>query len=128
MKARTLMVLPALFTLANTDGSATDLATDASTPPLSAIEATAIVRDQDTRRPWRPYRITLAPAKWIWLPAQRTLPNSFVLFRKEVELPAAPTRADGWIAADSRYKLTVNGQRVQWGPAPCDPRSRRGSG
>ena len=40
-----------------------------------------------------------------------------------MDLPAAPSRADGWIAADSRYKLTVNGQRVQWGPAPCDPRN-----
>ena len=67
--------------------------------------------------------MTLAPAKWIWLPAQRTLPNSFVLFRKEVQLAAPPARADGWIAADSRYKLTVNGQRVQWGTAPCDPRN-----
>ena len=28
----------------------------------------------------------------------------------------------GWMTADSRYRLTVNGQRVQWGPAPCDPR------
>ena len=28
----------------------------------------------------------------------------------------------GWLTADSRYRLTVNGQRVQWGPAPCDPR------
>jgi hypothetical protein len=65
----------------------------------------------------------LAPAKWIWLPAQRTLPNSFVLFRKEIDLAAAPTRASGWIAADSRYRLTVNGQRAAWGPAPCDPRN-----
>lgn len=24
--------------------------------------------------------------------------------------------------ADSRYELRVNGQRMQWGPAPCDPR------
>jgi hypothetical protein len=29
---------------------------------------------------------------------------------------------EGWIAADSRYLLFVNGQRVQWGPAPHDPR------
>ncbi len=34
----------------------------------------------------------------------------------------APVRASGWITADSRYRLSVNGQRVQWGPAPCDPR------
>jgi alpha-L-rhamnosidase len=98
-------------------------ASAAPTPPLSATEATAIRLGRDAREPWRPHAITLKPAKWIWLPAQRTLPNSFVLFRKEVDLPTVPTRADGWIAADSRYKLAVNGVRVQWGPAPCDPRN-----
>ncbi len=30
--------------------------------------------------------------------------------------------ATGWITADSRYRLTVNGRRIQWGPAPSDPR------
>ena len=86
-------------------------------------EATAAPARRRLAAAWQPHAVTLAPAKWIWLPAQRTLPNSFVLFRKEIELPAAPTRAEGWIAADSRYRLTVNGQRVQWGPAPCDPRN-----
>jgi len=66
--------------------------------------------------------LDLHPAKWIWLPSQRTLANSFVLFRKDLDLPARPTRASGWIVADSRYRLTVNGERVQWGPAPADPR------
>lgn len=33
-----------------------------------------------------------------------------------------PAEAKGWIAADSRYRLTVNGTYVQWGPAPHDPR------
>ena len=66
--------------------------------------------------------MTLDPAKWIWLPSERTLPNTFVLFRKEILLTAKPARAVGWLTADSRYRLTVNGQRVQWGPAPCDPR------
>jgi alpha-L-rhamnosidase len=66
--------------------------------------------------------IDLAPAEWIWFPSKRTLPNTFVLFRREFDLSEAPIRADGWISADSRYRLTVNGARVQWGPAPCDPR------
>jgi len=66
--------------------------------------------------------IDLSPAQWIWFPSARTLPNTFVLFRRELELPAMPRRALGWITADSRYRLTVNGVRVQWGPAPCDPR------
>ena len=64
----------------------------------------------------------LSPATWIWLPSQRTLANTFVLFRRTLELAERPARAAGWIAADSRYRLTVNGRRVQWGPAPADPR------
>ena len=91
--------------------------------PLSASEATDALHKALSQNAWYPQAVSLAPAKWIWLPAERTLPNSFVLFRKEVELADAPTRADAWISADSRYKLTVNGQRVQWGPAPCDPRN-----
>ncbi|MHB9049119.1 MAG: hypothetical protein ACYC35_24645, partial [Pirellulales bacterium] len=71
---------------------------------------------------WRPFAVDLAPAQWLWLPSQRTLPNTFVLFRKEIELAAVPTRAIAWLTADSRYRLTINGQRVAWGPAPCDPR------
>lgn len=69
-----------------------------------------------------PTAMDLSPAKWIWLPSERCLPNTFVLFRRTLTLAAAPRRATGWLTADSRYKLTVNGQRVQWGPAPCDPR------
>ena len=68
-------------------------------------------------------RVDLAPARWIWLPAERTLANSFVLFRRELELAQAPTSARGFVSADSRYRLFVNGRRVQWGPAPCDPRA-----
>jgi hypothetical protein len=66
--------------------------------------------------------LDLQPAKWIWLPSQRTLANTFVLFRQTLSLHQPPKAAVGWIAADSRYRLTVNGQRVQWGPAPHDPR------
>lgn len=64
----------------------------------------------------------LSPARWIWYPCGRTLPNTFVLFRHHLKLDAKPRRATGWICADSRYRFEVNGQRVQWGPAPCDPR------
>lgn len=111
-------------TMGGISGSALAATEDSGTrAPLSATEATAILRSGDPSASWQPHAVSLAPAKWIWLPAQRTLPNSFALFRKEIDLPAVPARADGWIAADSRYKLTVNGQRVQWGPAPCDPRN-----
>jgi hypothetical protein len=66
--------------------------------------------------------LDLRPATWIWFPSQRTLANTFVLFRRELVLVEVPKEAKGWILADSRYRLTVNGQRVQWGPAPFDPR------
>ena len=67
-------------------------------------------------------KLDLTPAKWIWYPSKRTLQNTFILFRKEVELAKKPVEAEGWLYADSRYLLFVNGHRVQWGPAPCDPR------
>ncbi len=69
-------------------------------------------------------RLDLAPARWIWLPCQRTLQNTMVLFRHEFSIDERPCTASGWIVADSRYRLTVNGQRVQWGPAASDPRSQ----
>ena len=67
----------------------------------------------------------LQPARWIWYPSGRTLPNTFVLFRREIAVPARIKRAAGWIAADSRYLLEINGRRIQWGPAPADPRGRK---
>ena len=66
--------------------------------------------------------LDLSPAQWIWWPSERTLANTVVLFRKVIELGSAPVSAKGWICADSRYRLWVNGERVQWGPAPSDPR------
>ncbi|MGO9113537.1 MAG: alpha-L-rhamnosidase C-terminal domain-containing protein [Thermoguttaceae bacterium] len=90
---------------------------------LSVEEADRVLHPAAGSPPWRPWRIDLAPARWIWLPSQRTLPNTFLLFRREVTLSGPPRRATGFITADSRYLLTVNGRRVQWGPAPCDPRS-----
>jgi len=66
--------------------------------------------------------LDLSPAKWIWYPSERTLQNTFILFRKEINLEDTEAIGKGWIIADSRYLLFVNGQRVQWGPAPSDPR------
>ncbi|NLF09584.1 MAG: alpha-L-rhamnosidase [Pirellulaceae bacterium] len=91
--------------------------------PLSVEELQSIEASLDVSERWRPHRADLSPAQWIWLPSQRTLPNTFVLFRREVKLDRAPLKATGFITADSRYRLTVNGRRVQWGPAPCDPRN-----
>jgi alpha-L-rhamnosidase len=87
-------------------------AADAGAPSPSTVAAAA-------RRPTLP---DLSPAKWIWYPSGRTLQNTFVLFRREITLPAIPRRATGWICADSRYRLEINGLPVQWGPAPSDPR------
>ena len=66
--------------------------------------------------------LDLSPAKWIWYPSERTLQNTFVLFRKEIQIDELPESAKGWIIADSRYILYINGERIQWGPAPSDPR------
>ncbi len=68
------------------------------------------------------YALDLSPAKWIWYPSQRTLANTFILFRKFITINKEIKSATGWILGDSRYKLTLNKQRIQWGPAPSDPR------
>jgi len=97
--------------------------TPPSGQPLGVAQLSAIhFGNGSPAEKWLPHRVTLEPAQWIWLPSERTLPNTFVLFRKEVDLSEKPVRATGWLTADSRYRLTINGHRVQWGPAPCDPR------
>jgi alpha-L-rhamnosidase len=82
-------------------------------PSHSAVASTSLSR---------PRMPDLSPARWIWYPSGRCLQNTFILFRREVELSGNLRRAIGWIAADSRYLLEVNGRRIQWGPAPSDPR------
>jgi alpha-L-rhamnosidase len=66
--------------------------------------------------------LDLSPAKWLWYPGDRTVPNTFVLFRRVLKLTAKPRKAIGWIIGESRYQLDVNGKRIQWGPSPSDPR------
>ncbi len=89
----------------------------AGEPPVSPQDTTAPSAPVPGRR-----LPDLRPARWIWYPSERCLQNTFFLFRRGLDLPSKPRRATGWIVADSRYLLTVNGQRIQWGPAPCDPR------
>lgn len=67
-------------------------------------------------------KLDFTPAKWIWYPSERTLQNSVFLFRKTVNIDSPHDSAKGWVLADSRYKLYVNGEYVQFGPAPFDPR------
>ena len=88
----------------------------AGSPLLAAAPAAQTATHNEPRLP------DLAPAEWIWYPSGRCLANTFVLFRRVLELPSKPVRATGWISAESRYRLDVNGRRVQWGPAPSDPR------
>ncbi len=88
----------------------------AAAPPAVPFASVALPSTAVSKLP------SLEPARWIWYPSERCLPNTFVLFRRELALEAPPRRAVGWIAADSRYRLDVNGQRIQWGPAPSDPR------
>jgi hypothetical protein len=61
--------------------------------------------------------LDLSPAKSLWHPGDRMLPNTFGLFRRVLQLNAKPKKAAGWIIAESRYLIEVNGGRVQWGPA-----------
>jgi len=90
--------------------------------PAAQTEKTLTPAEAADAERWQLHRMDLAPARWIWLPCGRVLPNTFVLFRRAFELPAKPERALAFVTADSRYRLTVNGNRVRWGPAPCDPR------
>ena len=66
--------------------------------------------------------IDLSPAKWIWPASERTLPNTFVKFRRDITVSGNVKSATGYILAQSRYLLKLNGERVQSGPAPSDPR------
>ncbi len=61
-------------------------------------------------------------ARWIWYPERRTLPSTFVFFRKTLDLGALPATASAWVTGNSRYMLFLNGRFLQRGPAPCDPR------
>jgi hypothetical protein len=92
-------------------------------PSSAAGEAGFTPPEPDARPPARKVSLPdLRPARWIWYPSGRCLANTFVLFRRAIELDSKPRRATGWVAAESRYRLEVNGRRIQWGPAPSDPR------
>lgn len=87
-------------------------ATPGSTTPAPALP---VIHDDSLT-------LDLTPAKWVWYRSGRCLQNTCVLFRKTVDLPGAAIRVSGWLTAESRYKLFVNGHYVQFGPAPSDPR------
>ncbi len=68
-------------------------------------------------------------AQWIWEKADGQ-PNSWMAFRKAVELPSVPEKAIAKIAVDSRYWLWINGELVVFeggfarGPQPAQPWKR----
>ena len=51
--------------------------------------------------------------------------NRWFLFRRRVDLPAAPDRAELTLTVDGRYQLFANGVRVGRGPVRCDPLHQR---
>jgi len=60
--------------------------------------------------------------QWCWVGKHLLLPwNTYVYFRREVDLPATPRRAVVRVSADARYTLYVNGVRVHQGPARFHP-------
>lgn len=67
-------------------------------------------------------QLDLSPARWIWYPMERCLANTVVLFKRDISISEKPVSAKGFLIGDSRYIFFTNGQRVQFGPAPSDPR------
>lgn len=84
--------------------------------PADPAQLAAVSVPDEVRAP------KLQGARWIWYPSTRTLANTMVLFRRAFDLPLPARRATGWILGSSRYRLFANGRRIQFGPAPCDPR------
>jgi alpha-L-rhamnosidase len=58
-------------------------------------------------------------ARWCWTEEFRHPWNTYVYFRKLIDLPGTPRRAIVRMSADARYTLFVNGHRVHQGPARC---------
>jgi alpha-L-rhamnosidase len=56
--------------------------------------------------------------KWCWPEKHLLHPwNTFVYFRRTVELKSVPRQAPVRVSADARYTLYVNGKRLHHGPA-----------
>ena len=61
-------------------------------------------------------------ASWIWCNDTPTEFNQYGLFRRRLELPAAPGMVRVHACADMRYWLYVNGVRVGFGPGRYNDR------
>lgn len=72
------------------------------------------VPDSSTESKWT--------AKWCWTSKHLLQPwNTYVYFRRTVDLKSAPRNAVVRVSADARYTLYVNGRRVHHGPARFFP-------
>ena len=60
------------------------------------------------------------PARWISVPETGAQDYGVYYFRKDVNLPAVPSRYLVHVTGDNRYKLYVNEQLVSLGPAKGD--------
>ena len=60
------------------------------------------------------------PAKWISVPETGAADYGIYYFRKDVDLPAVPTRYLVHVTGDNRYKLYVNEVLASMGPAKGD--------
>lgn len=71
-------------------------------------------------------RITMSgKATWIWGGKDPRPLNAFRLFRHEFDINNnVPESVELWCFAEARYKLYINGQFVQTGPAFCQPSHR----
>ncbi|MBI5724452.1 MAG: family 78 glycoside hydrolase catalytic domain [Planctomycetes bacterium] len=56
-------------------------------------------------------------AKFVWTDPHGSGRNRYSLFRRSFELPGEPAKSQFHIFADTRYRLSVNGETVGHGPA-----------
>ncbi|MCL5098147.1 MAG: hypothetical protein M1608_11600, partial [Candidatus Omnitrophica bacterium] len=56
-------------------------------------------------------------AQWIWTQCEHRDPFQFVRFRREFVLDQKPGEATAFVAADTFYRLWINGNLVMHGPA-----------
>src|SRR5262245_57927912 len=64
-------------------------------------------------------------SRWCWFAKHSAQPwNTYVYFRRGLELRSKPRRAHVRVSADARYTLYVNGARVHHGPARCFPETQ----
>jgi len=54
----------------------------------------------------------LSKSLWIWHPERKNVPGSHCLFRRILQLECAPVKAQMVLAADDRFELLINGEKI----------------